>query len=634
VVGVLPARVGPLEEGRDLFVPARWLTPPRKGPFFVFALGRLATGDDLAAAEAELEAINRRIFPRWRDSYQDERATWGAVDLKEQVVGEDAGTRLGLLLGAVALVLVIAATNAANLLIARAAHRQRELSMRGVLGATRARLLQHLLAESGLLAAGACAVGLGLAAGGVRLLAAASTYIPRAREIELSGPALVFLAAATLTSALLFGLVPALVGARSRSENLLLAGGRGATPAAGARRLRRAMVAAQFAVATPLLITSALLLASLGRLRDVDPGFRPDGVLTAALLLPAERYRDAPGVASFWERLEREVEALPGVEGVAFADGRPPNEVGNLNNFDVEDDPTPRGESEPTAPWVSVSPAYFELMGIPLLAGRPFDPRDAADDAPQVVIVDRAWAGRFFPGEEVIGRRLREGGGSTWATVVGVVGEVKYLGLDQPDQGTVYWPIAQRSMQHPIETATPRFRFLIVRAALDPATVLPAIRGVVRHLDPELPLTQVAALEELLSGSLEVQRLVSALVAAFAAAALVLSLVAVYGVMSYFVQQHTREIGIRLALGGPPAAVRRLVVGHGMRMVGVGVAIGVAAALGLSRLLASQLYEVEATDPRAFAGVAAAMLAVALGACLVPARRAAAVDPATTLRAE
>jgi predicted permease len=482
---------------------------------------------------------------------------------------------------------------------------------------------------------GAAGIGLGLAVGGIRLLVTAGAgYIPRIQEVGLSRPVLAFLAAVTLLSGLLFGLIPALVAARARPERGLGSGGRSSTEGSGPRRLRQVLVAAQFAVATPLLIASALLLASLGRLQRVEPGFNTENLLTASLRLPQARYAEPEDVAAFWERAKGEIAALPGVEAVALADGRPPRGVGNVNNFDLEDDPTPPGESEPTAPWVSISPEYFELMGIRLLAGRAFDERDAAADAPEVVVVDRAWADRYFPGQEVLGRRLHEGGSPTWATVVGVVSEVKYMGLDQPDRGTVYWPIAQRSASQPIEQLSSRFAYFVVRTAVDPLAVLPPMREALRRLDAALPLEEVATVEELVADSLEVPRLLSALVAAFASVALLLSVIGIYGVMSYFVQQHRKEIGIRLALGGSPATVRRMIVSQGMAVVGVGVAVGAAGALVLTRSLASLLFEVATTDPQAFFAVALGMLGLALVTCLAPARRAAGVDPVATLREE
>ncbi|HRC87928.1 MAG TPA: FtsX-like permease family protein, partial [Thermoanaerobaculia bacterium] len=249
-------------------------------------------------------------------------------------------------------------------------------------------------------------------------------------------------------------------------------------------------------------------------------------------------------------------------------------------------------------------------------------------------VVDRAWAERYFPGQNPLGKRLHEGGSSSWTTVVGVVGEVKYLGLDQPDQGTVYWPIVQRSPRSPMERFSSRFAYFFVRTAAEPRALLPAVRQVVRRLDPALPLEEAATQDELLRDAVEVPRLLSTLVLGFALVALLLSVVGIYGVMSYFVQQHTREIGIRLALGGRPQAVRRLVVSRGLQVVALGVALGLVAALALSGLLASLLFQVEPTDPRTFLVVATALLTAAFLACLLPARKAAAVDPATTLRAE
>jgi putative ABC transport system permease protein len=634
VVGVLPADVGPLERGRDYFALARWPTPPRRGPFFITALGRLGPGVSRAAAAAELRAIDKRLFPVWKDSFQSSNASWGAMDLRRQVVG-DVGPTLTIVLAAVGLMLLIACTNAANLLLARAAQRRREIAIRGALGASRGRLLRHLVVESSLLALAAGGVGLALAAAGVRLLRTAGAgYIPRAQEIALDAPVLAFLAAAAAVAGLLFGLLPALSAARSRFDRALACGGRSATGAPAARRARRWLVAGQFAVATPLLIASALLVASLVELQGVDPGFDTGNLLTASLLLPADRYPDRAATDAFWKRAERRIEALPGVRGVALADGRPPADVSQMNNFDLEDHPTPPGEPQPSTPWVSVTPGYFRLMGMPLLRGRGFDERDARPDAPDVAIVDRAWAERYLPGIDPVGRRLHGGGDSAWTTIVGEVATVKYGGLDQPDPGTVYWPMAERSADFPFDRLSSRFAFLVVRTSADPGSLAPAIRKVVRDLDPALPLSDVATQDEILKGALEVPRLLSLLVGAFAAAALLLSVIGIYGVLSYFVQQSSREIGIRIALGGRPASVRRMVVGQGLRLVGTGLAIGLAGALVLTRFLRSLLFGVGATDPSTFAGVAAAMLALAFLACLLPARRAAGVDPVTALRSD
>jgi putative ABC transport system permease protein len=623
LVGVLPREVGPLEHKKEFFAAAQWATPSRKGPFFITAVGRLRRDVGRAAAEAELRAINQRIFPLWQASYQDRKATWAAMDLKEYVVG-NVGTILLVVLGAVGFVLLIACTNAANLLVARATHRGRELAVRSALGASRGRLLQHLLSESVVLALGAALLGLALAALGIRLATTlGADYLPRTQEIGLHRPVLAFLAAITVGGGLLFGLVPSLHGLSARLDRALGSGGRSATDAVGPRRLRRALVVAQFAVATPLLIAAGLLTASLARLERVDPGFDGRGVISAGLFLPAGSYPDT-AVPGFWVQARTRVESLPGVRSVAFSNARPPNEVPDINNFDLEDHPTPLGQSQPALPFVTATPEYFQVLGLRLVRGRLFDERDAEAQAPPVVVVDQAWADRFFPGQDPVGRRFRAGGCTTcpWTTVVGVVSAVKYSGLDHPDQGTVYVPMPSGL----------RSRYFVARTSVDPGSVLPSLRQAVRDLDPRLPLTNVATLEELRADSLEVPRYLSVLVGAFASVALLLSVVGVYGVMSYFVQQQLRDIGIRMALGAQPSSVVRMVVGHGMRVVALGVLAGIGGGLALTRFLSSLLFEVAATDTRTFAAVSTLMLVVALLACLLPARRAAGVDPARILR--
>ena len=632
VIGVLPRAVGPLEQGKEVFTAAQWSTPSRRGPFNITALGRVARGTDLAVATDELRAINRRIFPLWQSSYQDQKATWAAMDLKKFVIG-DVGPTLTIVQGAVAFVLLIACTNAANLMIARATRRRRELSVRSALGASHRRLIQHLMSEGALLALGGAIVGLGVALVGISLLRTAGVaFIPRSAEIGVSRPVLVFLATVTAAAVLLFGLIPSLHGAAFRFDGIR-SGGRSTTDAAGPRRLRQALVVAEFAVATPLLVAAGLLIASLARLQRVDLGFDRRNVLTGAILLPRAQYPDSGRILAFWDETKARIEALPGVKGVAFSDERPATDVGNVNNFDFEDDPTPPGESQPTSPWVSVSPEYFGVMGIPLQRGRLFDQQDGQGDP--VVIVDRTWASRFSPGRDPVGRRIREGGCTDCAnTIIGVVGDVKYGELDEPDQGTVYWPVAERPSDQPIEQLTMRFRFLVVRTSGDPGAMLPFIRRIIHDLDPSLPLTEVATIDDLMNESLQVPRYLSLLVGSFAGVALLLSAIGIYGVMAYFVEQHTKDIGIRIALGGAPALVSRMVVEQGMRVVFVGIVLGFAGALMLSRLLSSILFEVGPTDPRILLGVSGVILGVALIGCLLPARRAAAVDPSTTLRAE
>ncbi|HWW88979.1 MAG TPA: ADOP family duplicated permease, partial [Vicinamibacterales bacterium] len=553
VIGVLQAAVGPLERDQDVFLPVQFVTPPRKGPFMLTVIARVKPGVTRSTAEEELRAINKRIFPIWRASYQDDKATWSMMDLRSFVIG-DVRTIAGLSLIAVALVWLIACANASSLLVARVTSRRRELAVRAALGATRGRVVRYLLAESGLLAIGAAVIGLALARVGMTLLRnLGPSYFPRTDEITIGGPVLYLFVALTIGSALLFGLVPAAHGGTSSVDDALRSSGRSATGTVSVRRLRRVLVAGQFAVATPLLVVSALLLVSLSRLGGVDLGFNTHNVVTSWILLPTRTYSDGRAKA-FWDELQRRVEAIPGVSAAAFSDGRPPNDVNNFNNFDLEDQPTPSGQSQPVVPWLSVTPEYFKLLGLELVEGRLLDTRDALlpQTAEQPVVVDRAWVRRFFPNRDAIGRRLRQGGCLTcpWTVVVGVVTEVKYAGLDKPDEGTVY------------EALNPQghLRYLDVRTSAAPGSVLPALHQAVHGLDSALPLSNVATIDELVDRSLARPRSLSALVGALAASALLLSIIGIYGVMAYYVQQNSRDIGIRLALGGSRGDVFKLVV--------------------------------------------------------------------------
>ena len=628
VVGVLPETAGPLERNLDFFVAAQFVTPPRKGPFLFVAIARLKASR--AAAADELRAINKRIFPIWQTSYQDDKATWGMMDLQSYVVG-DVTTIAGLALAAVGLVWVVACTNASNLLIARIASRRRELAVRAALGASRGRVVRYLLAESLLLASGALAIGIPLAYFGVGLLRDfGADYFPRTAEIAINGPVLSLLVALTAVSALLFGLVPAIHGSAAPAAGMdeaLRSSGRSATGTLGVRRLRQILVASQFAVATPLLVVAGLLLASLGRLARVDLGFDPHNIVGGSIVLPASQY-PPERAAAFWDELQRRVAATPGIAAVAYADGRPPNDVGNFNNFDLEDAPAGPGRSQPVVPWVAVSPEYFQLLGLKLLEGRSLDKRDALlpSDAEQPLVVDRAWARRFFPNGHAVGRRLKNGGCTTcpWNVVVGVVSDVKYAGLDKPDQGSVYEPINPQSA----------VRNLLVRTTIDAAAAAPALRAVVRGLDAGVPLSSVATIDELVDGALARPRSLSLLVAALGLAALTLSMVGIYGVMAYYVQQHAKDIAIRLALGGEPGDVFRLVVGRGMTVVAAGVVVGLFASFAATRAMSTLLFGVSAADPRTFGAVAGVLAAAALAACALPASRAIRVQPASVLRDE
>ena len=352
-------------------------------------------------------------------------------------------------------------------------------------------------------------------------------------------------------------------------------------------------------------------------------------MLTGSIRLPGALYRDDGRINVFWDELQRRAEALPGVAAVAFSDGLPPNTAGQHNNFDLEQYPTPAGGSQPVTPWVAVTPEYVRTLGLTLVEGRLLDERDpernAAAEALLSVMVDRAWARRFFPNESAVGKRLKGGGCTTcpWTTVVGVVSDVKYDGISQPNNGTVYWPLS----------GSPA-RFLLVRTQGDPLTIASSLQQAVREIEPAAPLSSVATMSALVDQSLARPQSLSMLVTIFAAVALLLSVIGIYGVMGYYVQQHLREISIRMALGGSQADVARLVLGQGMTVVGIGIVAGIAVALGATRLMSSLLFNVGATDPRAYMSAGMVLFAVALLACAVPAYRAMRLQPAEVLRSE
>ena len=626
VVGVLPPGARPLERRFDLFVIQQFTPPRRKGPFLYSVIARLNGGASRTVAASELRAINKRLFPIWKSSYQDDKATWSMEDLKAAVVGDVSGIA-GLALASVAVVWLIACANASNLLIARVSSRRQELAVRTALGASRGRVVRYLLAESALLATGAVAIGAGIAWAGLRLLQGpGATYFPRTQEMAIDGPEAWLLAGLMASSALMFGVVPALQGTSGSVDATLRAEGRSATGSLKVRRLRRALVAAQFAIATPLLIAAVLLLSSLRQLENVDIGFDQTGVITGSIRLPAAQYSDPARVRVFWDELGRRVAALPGVAGVAFADGLPPDNVGNQNNFDLEDFPTAAGHSQPVTPWVATTPDYFRVLGLELLEGRLLDERDGRTQNLESVVVDRAWARRFFPNGTALGKRFREGGCTEcpWTTVVGVVTEVKYLGLDQPDEGTVYTPMDEGSLG----------RFLVVRSSASAPVLLPALQRVVRELDPSAPLSSIATMEDLVAQSLQQPQSLSLLVASFATVAVVLSIVGITGVMGYYVQQHRKDISIRMALGGNTSDVLRLVVGHGMQVVFYGIGAGILIAAAVTRFMSRLLFQISPLDVSTFAMVAVGLVVVGLATCFAPALRAIRIQPAALLRSE
>ena len=625
LIGVMPPAEGPLERRFDLFLIQQFTPPTRKGPFFYSVIARLPPGADRGLAGNELHSLNKALFPIWKSSYQDDKSTWKMEDLKTNLVG-NVGTLAGLALAAVGLVWLIACANASNLLIARVTSRQQELAVRAALGASRGRVLRYLLAESLVLAAGAMVLGGALAWAGMQLLQTqGATYFPRTQEIRVDGPMLWLMLGLAISSALIFGLVPGL-HASGAPVDAALRSGRTVAGGAGVRRLRRSLVAAQFAIATPLLIVAALLLTSLERLRQVDIGVDTARVLTGSIRLPGAQYREPARVTAFWEELQRRVEALPGVAAIGVL-GRHSSEhrrpAQQLQSRTVSGGP---GESQPVTPWVAVTPGYTRALGLKLLEGRLLEERDATQsveaEALLFVMVDRAWARRFFPNESAVGKRMKQGGCTEcpWTTVVGVVSDAKYDGISQP-AGTVYMPLIGEPA-----------RFLVVRTEGDPLSIATSLQQAVRALEPAAPLSSVAPMAALVDQSLTRPQSLSLMVASFAAVALLLSVIGIYGVMGYYVQQHLKEISIRMALGGSQSDVARLVLGQGLTVVGIGIAVGLAIAFATTRLMASLLFDVGATDPSAYFSAGFLLFAVAVLACAVPAVRAMRLQPAAVLR--
>jgi predicted permease len=477
-------------------------------------------------------------------------------------------------------------------------------------------------------------LGLVLAATAIRTIRAAGPdLLPRAGYIALDGVVLGFAGLLTCVSLVVFGLIPALqlIGPRSGIANTLRAGGRTVTDAVSGHNVRRALVASQFAIAVPLLAGAALLLNSFVRLQRVDPGFDGERVLTmriARISTPSDS-----AVASFWDQLLERVGALPGVVTVGLNTGRPPRESNNINNFDPLDRPTPIGETEPMAVWLIASPGYFDAMGIGLVAGRMFDERDDADLATTSALVDRTLAENIYPGEDVIGKRLYEGGckseDCSIVEIVGVVENVRYLGLDDAQAGAAVGTLYVPQSQWLASTTN-----LFVRSNGEPLQLLNAIRTTVRQLDPTIPITDVAIADDLVDQALAAPRNIAGVVVAFAVIALVLAMIGIYGVMSYFVQEHRKDIGIRLALGGRPREVLGLVLGRGMKPVIFGTVLGFGIAFGIMRFINRLLFGVSPQDPATLGLVALAMLGTAVIACWLPARHAARLDPAQVLRQE
>ena len=624
VVGVAPPSFtypGRPDVWRPLVFTPHQLDVSQRGARWITAVARLKPHVRLEQAEAEIHAAAARIAAEFPRTHRGRTAT--VRPLHEHLVQQ---TRTGLLalFGAVVLVLLIACGNVASLLLARASARANEMTIRMALGASRGRLLRQCLAENLLLAGVAALAGLGLAAWGIGGVAAVlPAAIPRVDEMRIDWRVALFASGTALLLAIALGSFAAL-GMRGRTA----AATTRATPP-GARFARRSLVVAEVAMALVLLTGAGLFVKSLSRLYQVAPGFDPSGVLTFSITMPPAAYPEAEEVAAFTERLRTELADRPGIESAAGVFGLPlTTAFGAGSSFERIGRPTDP-DNEPNAAMRIVTPDYFRTLRIPFVRGRDFTPRDVAA-APGVAIVNEAAARKYWPGEEPVGQSLRLHAGvssvkQTPREVVGVVRNVRYGGLDVEPQPEVYIPQAQ----HPVDGLV-----VALRTDGDPRRAIGDARAVLRRLDPNIPMSAVATMEEIVAESVAARRFSLALLGAFAAVAILLASLGIYGVLSYTVGQRTKEIGVRMAIGAPRAHVLRLVLGEGLALVVAGAAAGVGLTLALAGVLRSLLYEVQPHDPSTLAIVCAALVAIALLASYLPARRAASVDPVTALRAE
>ena len=639
VIGIAPRDFdfyGRENQNNDFFVPLGYLADRAfmrdRSEHMVAVTARLKPQVPQEQARAQMEAIMQRLTNAYPAANTGNKFV--LTSFLEDYVGESRRS-LVFVFVAVALVLLIACANVANLLLARGAARKNEIAVRVALGATRMRLLRQLLSESVLLSAAGGALGTLLAVWGVDLFQKINAgLLPRVEEVAIDLRVLGFSLLVSLITGLGFGLLPAWQNSNISLQDALSENSRTAA-GTGSRRLRSGLVITEVALSLVLLLSAGLLLKSFSRLLNVDPGFRPQNVLTLRLRLPDKKYRDAAQARTFLRETLGRVQALPGVNESCVTTGFPFGRGGETRYW-LEGSPEPANTADrPQAITQAISENYYRVLGIQLLAGRLFSEHDTTETEP-IVIVDRQFVRRHFPSrsiDQVIGQRLRfDGEGQPWRRIVGIVGEVRQSQLDEQPRAQIYRPWTQMN-----EAFAPDFlraMDLLVKNAGAPADLVPAIKSEVQQIDKEQPLGNVAPLESLLDDSITPRRFYAVLLAAFSIVALLLAAIGLYGVMAYTVAQRTREIGIRVALGALRRHILRLVLQEGAVLVLIGAAFGLLAAVASSRLLASLLYGVSPTDPQLYLLLSFLLIAVALFACYLPARRAMKIDPMVALRHE
>lgn len=632
VVGVLPPTFQDPLPGQnqrvEMWLPVgvtQRMQQARRGDFLNVA-ARLKPGTSLQQAQAEMTGIMARL----EKQYPGTNTGWGAIvqSLHETMTG-DVRPALLVLLGAVSVLLLIACANVANLLLARATARQREIAIRAALGASRTRIIAQLLTENVILSLCGGALGLLFAYWGMdALLALSPGNIPRLDTIQIDSQVLLFAMGVSLLTGVVFGLAPALTISKPELNNTLKEGGRGGAEGGAARRLRSGLAITEIALSFVLLVGAGLLIRSFLQLQQVNPGFNVDHVLTVKLALPTAKYAEDQQVANFYDQLLPRLAALPGVQSAAATNSLPLDTGAAYNSFVVEGRIPAPTDRQPDAETRIVHPAYFNALQIPLKRGRLLDDRDATG-APDVVVINETMAKKYFGGDDAIGRRITFGdpqaADAEWFTVVGIVGDVRGAALNKEAYAQTYGSYRQ---------APRRGMTLVLCTAGDPLALVNSVRQQVAAIDPQQPLYEVKTGEQVMAASVSRTRFNMLLIAILAGIALVLAAIGVYGVISYSVAQRTREIGIRIALGASVSNVLKLVVGEGMLLAGTGIIVGIVAAFGVTRIMASLLYGVTATDPFTFLSLAFVLAAIAFLASYIPARRATKVDPVVALRAE
>jgi putative ABC transport system permease protein len=620
VIGVMSGEVQLPNRQTEAWTNLRLIPPTRYGPWFYRGVARLKPGVTLEQAQVEMASI-AQVMMQQNPYYK--RLTLPVISLRDALLGTTLKPAMLVLAGAVGMVLLIAVVNVANLMLARATVREREMALRLSLGAGRGRIVRQLLTESVLLAVLGGAAGLALAWGATELIRAWNPgNLPLIDSVRLDGGALAFMFFISLVTGVLFGLAPAFESLRADPNSTINEGGRSGTASHARRRIRAALVISEIAISVMLLVGAGLLLRSFANLQNLTGGFSaPPRQVVTMLVSPGNRKYSEPAAGlAFYEEVLRRVRQLPGVEAADVGDSLPPDRQGDADTFSIEGQALPPGEINPIVSHVTVGPDFFQALGIPLVRGRYFTPRDHRNSVP-VVIVSEGFVRRFLRGQDPFTKRI--GYGDTWMQVVGVVPNVKYLGLTVDTDPAYYMPFAQNYGTR---------MFLTVRTTGEAGPLSEALRREILAIDSGVTLAQTATMEESLARAVSQPRFDTMLLSLFAAIALVLAAVGIYGLIAYSVAQRTHEIGVRMALGAERADVVRMVVREGARLACIGIGAGLAGALILTRLLKAMLFGVSVTDTLTFAAAPAGMLLVVLLATLLPALRATRISPVTALR--